>query len=302
MMLVATLIAASLLAAADVDSKTGQATFKSSEEAVTALKEAVLAKDTAKIKTLFGPQADDLLSGDPVADENDLAALAKAMRQWAQPVAQTAKQSTVFVGAENWPYPIPLVSKGGHWMFDTAAGIDEIRFRNIGKNELTTIATCREFVRAQNEYAALMKAGNGGTPVYAARFISAPGTKDGLYWEAAAGEAESPLGPLVTQATDEGYQKNPEQRQPYHGYFFHILTAQGPAAQGGAKSYLVEGKMTAGFALLAYPALWKSSGVMTFIVGPDGTVYQKNLGAQTEDKAMKIQSFNPGKGWVPVRE
>jgi hypothetical protein len=208
------------------------------------------------------------------------------------------KKAILVIGDNDYPFPIPLErNKDGTWSFDTVAGREEILFRRIGHNELDTIQTCLAFVDAQNDYAA--KDRGAGAGVYAMRFISEAGKKDGLYWPAAQGEEESPLGELFAAATRQGYRAG-QGRSPYHGYYYKILTRQGPAAPGGAVDYVVRGKMIGGFALVAYPDEYRNSGVMTFLVNHDGTVFQKDLGPKTAQIAEAMTSFNPDPTWKKV--
>lgn len=276
-----------------------QATFGSAEEAARSLREALESDDPFKIRKLFGTAEGELASGDPVADQADRKKLARAMAESTRTVLFNPKFAMLYLGAEDWPFPVPLVQKGTRWMFDTEAGLNEVRMRRIGANELQTIETCREIIRAQHEYADRMRGQNAGSRVFAQRLVSSPGQKDGLYWESSAGEEESPLGPAVQGAMAEGYGRS-EKPEPFHGYVFKILTSQGSAAPGGRKDYVVGGRMTEGVAVLAFPCKWGASGIMTFIVGSDGTVYQQNLGPRTESRAPAIVSFDPDKSWKQV--
>ena len=205
---------------------------------------------------------------------------------------------TLIAGDDDWPFPIPLVNKGGQWQFNTEAGLDEILRRRIGRNELSVIQVSLAYVQAQNEYASL-DPGGLGPHVYAQRIVSRPGKKDGLYWPTAEGETPSPLGELAAKASAEGY-KTGSAPIPYHGYYYRILKSQGPGAPGGAYDYLVDGKMIGGFALLAFPAEYGNSGIMTFMVNQDGTVYQKDLGPKTTDLARTIELFAPDQTWTEV--
>jgi hypothetical protein len=208
----------------------------------------------------------------------------------------------LIVGKQDWPFPIPLVKKSNTWVFDTEKGKDEILNRRIGDNELYTIQTCLAIVDAQREYA-IKDRNRDALLEYAQKFISDPGKRNGLYWEAKQGEPQSPLGPIVSQARSQGYQGKPSGTPtPYHGYYYRILTAQGKDAAGGAYSYLVKGKMIGGFALVAYPAEYGNSGVMTFIVNHDGKVFQKNLGANTAAIARGMKEYNPDSSWTAVKE
>jgi hypothetical protein len=205
---------------------------------------------------------------------------------------------TLIIGNDDWPFPIPLVNKGGKWQFDTKAGLDEILRRRIGRNELAAIQVSLAYVQAQNEYASLDPTGLG-PHVYAQRIVSRPGKRDGLYWATAEGEQASPLGELAAEASAEGY-KTGNTPIPYYGYYYRILTRQGAHAPGGAYDYLAKGKMIGGFALVAYPAQYGNSGIMTFIVNQDGTVFQKDLGPQSDKLARKIEAFDPDSTWAKV--
>jgi hypothetical protein len=207
-------------------------------------------------------------------------------------------RAILVVGSEDFPFPIPLVRKGDDWRFDTVAGRTEILKRRIGRNELNTIQAALAYVDAQNEYAD-KDHGDGGTGIYAQRIVSQPGKKDGLYWPTSQGDDPSPLGELAARATAEGYRIGGE-RAPFHGYYFKILTKQGPAAAGGAMDYVVNGKMIGGFALVAYPASYRNSGVMTFVVNHNGTIYQKDLGKHTARIAERMTAFNPDASWKKV--
>jgi hypothetical protein len=211
------------------------------------------------------------------------------------------EKAVLEVGKDGWPFPIPIVKVAGAWRFDTKEGKQEILNRRIGKNELSAIQACLAYFDAQRDYAS--KGGDGkGLPEYAQKFFSEPGKKDGLYWEAKEGEAQSPLGPLFAAAQERGYtRKTPgQQPSPYLGYYYRILTAQGKNAPGGAYSYLVNGKLVGGFALVAYPAQYGASGIMTFMVSHDGVVYQKDLGKKTEAVAKAMKTFDPDETWRKV--
>ena len=235
-------------------------------------------------------------SGDPVADTNardDFIAAYDAKH--AIEMEGDGTQSLI-IGTDDWPFPIPLINKAGEWQFDTKSGLDEILRRRVGRNELSAIQVALAYVEAQNEYAALNPAGLG-RGVYAQRIVSHPGKKDGLYWPPAEGETPSPLGDLAARASAEGY-KVGGKPIPYHGYYYRILTRQGAGASGGAYDYLVKGKMLGGFALLAYPAEYGNSGIMTFMVSHDGTVFEKDL--EGTKPAQKIDSFSPDQTWTKV--
>jgi Protein of unknown function (DUF2950) len=271
--------------------------FTTPEAAVDALVAAARSGDTKAIVSLLGPQGKAIVSsGDPVADKNTREKFVAAYDAKHEIEREGDGTQTLILGNDNFPFPIPLVNKGGEWRFDTEAGLDEILRRRVGRNELAAIQVALAYVQAQNEYAAL-DPGGLGQHVYAQRIVSRPGKKDGLYWPTAAGEAPSPLGQLAAQAAVEGY-KAGAKPIPYHGYYYRILTRQGHSAPGGAYDYLVNGKMIGGFALLAYPAEYGNSGIMTFMVNQDGTVYQKDLGPKTVELARKIDAFTPDQTWA----
>jgi len=237
-------------------------------------------------------------SGDPVADTNVMQNFISAYDAKHAIELEGNGTQTMIIGDDNWPFPIPLINKAGKWQFDTKEGLDEILRRRVGRNELSTIQVALAYVQAQNEYAALDPAGLGHG-VYAQRIVSHPGKKDGLYWPTPAGETPSPLGDLAAEASAEGY-KAGAKPIPYHGYYYRILTRQGAGASGGAYDYLVKGKMKGGFALIAVPAEYGNSGIMTFMVNHDGTVFQKDLGPNTTKVAAKIDAFAPDQTWTKV--
>jgi hypothetical protein len=278
-----------------------QRRFATPEEAVKALAAATKAGDRAEVDAIFGPAVKDLLSGDAKQDSIEFAAFARSMGRYSQLVRKSDDRYVVNVGPQNWPMPIPLVRKDGTWFFDTAAGKDEIINRRVGEDELMAIGVCRTYVIAQREYAAEDHDGSGVLK-FAQHVRSTHGTKDGLYWPAPANEEQSPLGPLVAEVHAQGYggKTTEGEPEPFHGYLFKILTAQGDAAPGGGYSYIINGNMVAGFALVAYPAHWGESGVMTFIVNQWGKVYESNLGEGSADAAASITEFNPDSGWVAV--
>jgi hypothetical protein len=281
--------------AADVKQKT----FQSPEEAVKALFDAIKSDDTKELLAIFGPAGKELISsGDEVADKTGREHFVKAYEEMNKLVNENDTKVVLHVGNGDWPFPIPVVKKGDYWLFDTMAGREEILNRRIGRNELNAIQVCLAYVDAQREY--VLKDRDGDKLLeYAQKFISRKGEKNGLYWEAKEGEPQSPLGPLVAKATKEGYtgKKSGDKRNPYHGYYYRILKAQGKNAPGGEYDYLVKGKMIGGFALVAYPAEYGNSGVMTFIVNQDGVVYEKDLGKETESTAAAMKKFDPDKTW-----
>ncbi|MGE5820077.1 MAG: DUF2950 domain-containing protein [Deltaproteobacteria bacterium] len=281
-----------------------QKTFSSAEEAVKAAVAAAKSNDDKELLGIFGPSAKELLfSGDAVADKQRRARFIAAYDEKNR-LATEGENTILIVGKEDWPFPIPVVKKGQSWVFDTEKGRQEILNRRIGENELFTIQACLAVVDAQREYAIKIHDNDkSGLLEYAQKFISDPGKKNGLYWETKAGEPESPLGPIMTQIRSEGYQGKPSATpSPYHGYYYKILMAQGKNAPGGAYSYLVKGKMIGGFAVVAYPAEYRNSGVMTFIVNHDGKVFQKDLGPNTATIAKSMKEYNPDKTWTEVKQ
>jgi Protein of unknown function (DUF2950) len=276
-----------------------QEQFSSPEAAVDALVAAARSADAKGILKVLGPEGKPIVSsGDPVADSNVRRDFVSAYDAKHAIEMEGDGTQTLFIGDDDWPFPIPLVNKAGQWQFDTAAGLDEILRRRVGRNELSAIQVCLAYVQAQNEYSSLDPA-DLGRGVYAQRILSRPGKKDGLYWPSAEGEEPSPLGDLAAQAAAEGY-KPGSTPIPYHGYYYRILTRQGATAPGGAYDYLVKGKMIGGFALIAHPAEYGNSGIMTFMVNQDGTVFQKDLGANTARLVGEINSFSPDGTWTKV--
>jgi hypothetical protein len=248
--------------------------------------------------SILGPSAKDILvTSDPVADraarKKFVARAAEGVKLEADPSDPNIK--TVVVGKDQWPLPIPIVKANGKWYFDVERGKDEILTRRIGSDELDAIETCRGFVEAQDDYFNAEKP--GGVAQYAQKSISSPGAHDGLYWPAASGDDQSPLDAIVAKAFAEGYSKKGD---PYHGYYFKVLVAQGPHAPGGAMSYIDNGAMTKGFALIAWPADYGSAGVMTFLVNKVGIVYQKDLGPDTAAIASNYAAYDPDDAWAPV--
>ena len=277
-----------------------QKSFPSPEDAVKATIQAARDNSDKEMIAIFGPGGKDLIfSGDPVADKERRAKFVQAYDEKNSLVAQGENRILV-IGKSAWPFPIPLVKKGEGWVFDTEKGRQEILDRRIGENELFTIQALLAVVDAQREYATKDRDKNALLE-YAQKFISDPGKRNGLYWETKAGEPESPLGPITARARSAGYQAKANTPEPYHGYYYRILTAQGKAAPGGAYSYLVKGKMIGGFAVVAYPAQYENSGVMTFIVNHEGKVFQKNLGKNTASIAQSMKEYNPDKTWTEVK-
>ena len=272
-----------------------QQAFSNPDEAASALAAAVKSGAKQDILKVLGPDGEDIVdSGDDVADKQARDKFVAAYDA-KHSVKIDGKKASLIIGADDFPFPIPLIRVKAGWEFDSDAGRQEILYRRIGRNELDTIQTCLAFVDAENEYADKDRGDGVGT--YAQRIVSSPGKTDGLYWPS--DKNDSPLGELAAEATSEGYKASSEP-QPYHGYYFRILTRQGRSAQGGDLDYVVRGKMIGGFALVAYPADYGNSGVMTFIVNHVGTVYQKNLGENTEAVARAMTSFDPDKSWQKV--
>ncbi len=296
-----------------------QRSFASPDEAMQALVDAAKSKDHAAMAAIFGPEYQKLLSGDAVQDNNELDHFSAAIGQSAKLRKNGDDRATLAIGPDNWPFPIPIVKSktGDQWRFDTTAGKEEILNRRIGENELSAISTCRAYTLAQWEYFTEGDHDNDGVAEYAQKFISTPGQKDGLFWETAEGEKPSPMGALVAAARAEGYAAGRRDtaatvktisastlpRSPYHGYYFRILKRQGQHAPGGKYNYVINGNMIAGYALIAFPEKWGSSGIMTFIVNQQGRVYQRNFGSNTLKIANAITEYDPDPGgWKVVKE
>ncbi|HMK69073.1 MAG TPA: DUF2950 domain-containing protein [Stellaceae bacterium] len=286
---------------AAIAAKSSVPTFATPDEAFGKFAAAVKANDSAAMIKVLGPDAKGLVgSGDPVADKT---AREKFMAQYdaAHKIASKGdNQAILVIGSDEWPFPIPVVKTGTTWHFDVKAGKEEILNRRIGGNELDAIQVCLAYVDAQREYATKDR-DNDGFIEYAQKFLSSPGKQDGLYWPAENGAEESPLGPGIVEAQAQGYTFKQGERTPYHGYYYKILKAQGPHAPGGAQDYVIKGHMMAGFALVAFPATYGNSGIMTFIVNYDGVVYQKDLGPNTAAIAEKMTRYDPGKGWTKAQ-
>ncbi len=290
------------IAPAALAQEPGQKTFSSVTEAADTFAAAIQNNDEAAMLAILGPSGRDLISsGDPVADKERHDTFAAKYHASHQFVGAADGRTFLYIGTENWPTPIPLRQNGSQWYFDTDYGKQEILFRRIGSNELDVIKVCGAIADAQRDYYGALHDG-ASEHQYAQRFHSTAGTQDGLYWEVKEGaQPESPLGPLVAEAASEGYEHT-SQPHPFHGYFYRLLTSQGANAPGGAKSYIVAGKMTGGFALVAYPASYRDSGVMTFIVNQDGQVYQKDLGPNTGRIASAMVAYDPDATWQPVNK
>jgi len=304
----ATLLAALALAFASAGhaADTGRR-FGSPEEAVASLLQATASADSNALRVILGPAAEELQNPDRVQSANELKAFSSALAQTNRLVRVSDTRILLELGDDWWPFPVPLVKKEGGWFFDTDVGKEELLNRRIGNNELTTIPVMREYVDAQREYAS---SDHDGDEVleYAQRLVSSPGQEDGLYWPPAFDSDLSPLGPLVAYAQVEGYSpesredKDEAERGPYHGYLFKILTRQGKHAPGGKYNYVINGNMIGGFAMVAWPAEYGSSGVMTFIVNQQGRVYQKDLGPATSKLARKMNEYDPDATWKVTRD
>ena len=281
----------------------GEQTFSSADAAVSALTSAATSHDTNALHAIFGPEGQKLVSPDVVQATAAFQRFVQRIQEKVQLVTNADSSIQLNLGADAWPFPIPLVNKDGQWSFDTAAGAQEIFNRRIGKDELGAIDVCHAYVEAQREYAGEDRMGDGVLQ-YAKFLHSTSGTHDGLFWPARDGEPLSPLGPLVASARVEGYHRAAtmmnDQKAPYHGYYFKVLTCQGRHAAGGKYDYVINGRMIAGFALVAWPAEWSNTGVMTFIVNQQGKVYQCNLGKKTAKIAAAMTRFDPDDGWTLV--
>jgi Protein of unknown function (DUF2950) len=294
-----TLLTLALLVFVMTAAASAQQSFKTAAEAADALLNAVKSGDQKGILAVLGPDGAGIASsGDQVEDATARKRFTDAYEAKHQINMEGDQKAVLVIGEQDWPFPIPIVRKDDSWRFDTAAGREEILDRRIGRNELAAIQTSLAYVDAQNDYANLTRASTG-TAAYAQRIVSLPGKKDGLYWPTEPGENLSPLGELVASATTEGYHAGGG-RAPFHGYYYKILTRQGPAAPGGAYDYIAHGKMIGGFALVAYPAVYRNSGVMTFLVNHEGTVFEKDLGPHTASIAEHLTSFNPDDTWRKV--
>jgi Protein of unknown function (DUF2950) len=292
------MVVAMLVAAAPARAQEARA-FKTPEDAVQALAAATKASDMDALLTLFGPEGKELAaSSDPATGRQNRDVFVVAMQEGWRLVQVSADRRELVIGNESWPFPVPIVKTPKGWAFDGAAGREEVLIRRIGRNELAAIRIAGTYVTAQRLYA---RRGHDGKPagLYARRLASDPGTENGLYWEVKRGGPHSPLGPLVAEAAAEGRAINtsPKPPIPFHGYYFRILERQGPAAPGGARNYVVGGEMSGGFALVAWPAEYDVTGIMTFLVGPDGVVFEKDLGAETAKLATAMTAFDPDTTW-----
>jgi hypothetical protein len=292
-MLAAVIAFAALTCVTSMAQQPGQKTFSSAEEASNALVVATRGNDEKGLLDILGPDGKQIISsGDDTEDSESRATFVEKYQEMHRLVQEPDGTTTLYIGAENWPTPIPLVNRGNSWYFDTQAGKKEILFRRVGRNEMSTIRVCEELVAAQKEYYSTHQ------NQYAQKIFSDEGQQDGLYWKAPDGGSPSPVGPLVASAAANSYAKSQEQGPgAFRGYYFRALTRQGKKGPGGPKDYVVQGKMTQGFAFVAYPAEYRSSGVMTFIVDQDGIVYQKDLGKKTEVLAKSMKEYNPDSSW-----
>ena len=286
--------------------QTQQQLFSSPEEATRALVTATQAKDQSSLARIFGPRIKDLLSGDTVSDANDLSDLSAFISEGTKLEKESDQKVTLMVGNDEWPFPVSIIKTGDRWRFDTENGVEEVHARRIGGNEIDATVACRAYALAQYDYFNNGDWDGDQVSEYAIKLLSSPGKKDGLYWEVVGDEEQSPLGPLVARAVDEGYTRKKgtgtQTAAPFHGYYFKILTRQGTSAPGGAYNYIINGNMIAGFALVAYPAKWNNSGVMTFLVNQEGRVYEKNLGPRTTEIASAMTEYNPDSTWVLSRD
>lgn len=279
----------------------GEKTFATPQEAGKALYDAAKSANKTAIEAVLGASSASVVSsGDAVQDKNNLDFFTQHYEQMSRWAKEINGNETLILGAENWPFPVPLKKDAaGAWYFDSKAGAKEVLFRRVGKNELAAIRVCDVLADAQDEYFSQTHDGDS-VKQYAQKFTSDPGQQNGLYWKAAEGQPESPVGPLVAYATGEGYGGEKDAAQPFHGYFYRMLKAQGANVKGGAKSYIVDGKMTGGFAFVAWPAEYRKSGVMTLMVNQDGTIYEKDLGPKTTDLVKQMKAYNPDKTWKVV--
>lgn len=293
-------LALALLAASQLNAAETGKIFATPEAAVAALASAVQTTNHTELRAIFGPAAEELVNPDAVQAANEFATFAAAFGEANRLVRESATRQVLELGNDHWPFPVPIVQQPGGWIFDTAAGKEEVLNRRIGGNELETLNAARAYVQAQREYASRDRDGDEVLE-YAQNFLSTPGRQDGLYWSPEPSGEISPLGPLVAAAQAEGYRKSTGEKsgpKPFHGYLFKILTRQGKQAPGGKYNYVVNGNMIGGFALVAWPAEYGESGIMTFIVNQQGRVYQKDLGPQTAKTVGAMKAYDPDKTWT----
>jgi hypothetical protein len=287
--------------AAEAQESQAQMTFASPAEATNALAAAAKAHDRGRMRQIFGSEATNMMTGDAALDEKHFEDFSRRIAERCEIIQQPNNGATLEIGTDRWPFPIPLVQTNGVWLFDTVAGEEEVINRHIGHDEYHAIGVCRAYAKAQTDYAAEFS--GGGTPHYAMRLKSEPGKTDGLYWADTVDGKTSPFTSVVAEASGEGHHwGSGNGAHPFHGYFFKILSRQGSAATGGKMDYVQDGQMTGGFALVAYPINWGESGIMTFVVGKDGIVYQRNLGEKTGRIAARMKDYNPDTEWTVVSD
>ena len=297
MVMVAVSVAVALLMLPVSAQEGKQKAFGSPEEAMKALVETVKTGDTKGMMAVLGPEGEDIIdSGDKVQDKNAQEQFVKAYQEKVDYVKEKEDRVSVILGNDNWPFAIPIIRKAEGWMFDTKAGREEMLNRRVGWNELNAVQVCQAYVEAQREYASTDRE-QDGVIQYAQKVMSDPYRRNGLYWEVGEGEIPSPLGPFIAQAAQRGYTKKGDKPIPYRGYYYKILKGQGKNAPGGAYQYVINGHMVAGFALVAWPAEYNVSGVMTFVVNQNGTVYEKDLGLKTGELAKAMTHYNPDRTW-----
>jgi hypothetical protein len=286
--------------ARQVEPANGQLTFASPADAVQALQQATASKDKTALRRIFGPDYETLETGDPRLDAKNAENFAQAVAQNCHPVPEGDSKVEIEIGTNQWPMPITLIKADGQWHFDSDAGKKEIVARHVGKDELYAIGVCRAYVKAQRRYASMDV---GPDSSYALKFKSSPDKRDGLYWPSVAGLPDSPFNKALASAQcDRPGETDGTGPQPYYGYYFRILTSQGPAARGGEKNYMSQGMLSGGFALVAYPEHWGRSGIMTFLINQDGTVFERNLGEKGPQIAREMKDYNPDVDWKPVEE
>jgi len=292
------LLAGSVLCLAQ---SSNEKSFPSPGDAVLALYNAAKSNDMQAMNAIFGSNASKILNtGDAVADKNTIANFVRRYDQMHRVVLEPDGTVTLYVGADNWPSPIPIVKdSSGKWYFDTDAGMKEILYRRVGTNENDAIDTLHTLVEAQREYASQARDGSK-TKQYTLKFVSTAGQQDGLYWKTDESQPPSPIGPLIADASSQGYTVEQGKATPFHGYYFRILTKQGPAAKGGPRDYVANGQLTKGFAFVAYPSDYRNSGVMTFVVNQEDVVYQNDMGPDTEKLGASMTEYNPNSSWSRV--
>jgi hypothetical protein len=298
---VAVMLLLGLLALPSVAQQGNEKTFASPGDAVLALYNAAKSDNGQALDVIFGSGAKQILNtGDSVADKKMIADFVRRYDLMHRVVIEPNQTATLYVGPENWPTPIPLVkNNSGAWYFDTEAGVKEVLYRRVGTNENDAIEVLHTLVDAQREYGSVVRDGEK-TKHYANKFVSDQGKQNGLYWKTDDNQPPSPIGPLLVEAATEGYNVQQGKQTPFHGYYYRMLTSQGAAAKGGARSYLVNGELARGFAFVAYPAEYRNSGVTTFIVNQDGSVHEKDLGPDTEKLASAMSEYNPDPTWTVV--